>query len=152
MKLLKSVEGEPSEVLMVERMHDRARLPTWGSELAAGMDLYADHAEIVLPEEPCVVRTGIKVAVPDGCYGRIAPRSGLAANHCIGVMAGVIDADYRGEINVLLCNHGTDAYTLLRGDRVAQLIIERIARPEIVETSYLPGTDRGEGGLGSTGR
>jgi len=147
-----SVEGDFVEVLMVERTHDNARLPTWGSELAAGMDLYADHAAIVAPEKPCVVQTGIKVAVPDGCYGRIAPRSGLAANHCIGVMAGVIDADYRGEINVLLCNHGKDAYTLLRGDRVAQLIIERISRPEIMETLHLPGTDRGDDGFGSTGR
>lgn len=89
--------------------------------------------------------------MPAGCYGRVAPRSGLAAKHGIDVGAGVIDEDYRGNIGVVLFNHGKEAFEIKRGDRIAQLICERIVYPVLEEVEKLTETVRGAGGFGSTG-
>lgn len=95
--------------------------------------------------------TDIQVELPSGCYGRVAPRSGLAAKNHIDVGAGVIDEDYRGNVGVVLFNHAQADFDVKRGDRIAQLICERIFYPELVEVSTLNETERGAGGFGSTG-
>jgi dUTP pyrophosphatase len=134
------------------KLHPAAKLPARGSEHAAGLDLYAVE-DVTL--EACggraMVRTGLSVAIPRGFYGRVAPRSGLAVKHGLDVLAGVIDADYRGEIVCALVNHGRETLTLEAGQRVAQLIVEAIITPEAVWADALDETARGAGGFGSTG-
>lgn len=139
--------------LKVKLLHPRAKLPTRGSAGAVGYDLtYAgDRLMGVGVDAQNTVPTGIAVKIPDGYYGRVAPRSGLAAKQGIDVLAGVIDPDYRGEIKVILYNHGSAPMWIEPGDRVAQLIIEAVATPEVEQVEDLDATERGEGGLGSTG-
>lgn len=98
-----------------------------------------------------LVKTDIQIEVPEGCYGRVAPRSGLAVKNFIDVGAGVIDEDYRGNVGVVLFNHSDNAFEIKKGDRIAQLICERITYPEVVEVDTLTDTVRGAGGFGSTG-
>lgn len=98
-----------------------------------------------------VVKTDLSIAIPENTYARIAPRSGLAVKHFIDVGAGVVDFDYRGNIGVVLFNHSDIDFAVCRGDRIAQLIIERIAMVDIEEVPELPSSDRGECGFGSTG-
>lgn len=102
--------------------------------------------------EKTLVKTDIQIALPSGCYGRVAPRSGLAAKHFIDVGAGVIDEDYRGNLGVVLFNFGKEKFEVKKGDRIAQLICERIFYPEIEEVQVLDDTERGAGGFGSTGK
>ncbi|KAL9934092.1 hypothetical protein V8E36_007174 [Tilletia maclaganii] len=129
-----------------------AQLPTRGSAQAAGYDLYAAEDFLLRGKNGRgVVPTGIKVAIPEGCYGRVAPRSGLAAKHGIDVGAGVIDSDYRGLLGVLLFNLGDSDFQIKTGDRIAQLVIEQIRTPDVLEVESLEDTDRGAGGFGSTG-
>lgn len=98
-----------------------------------------------------MVPTDISVAVPPGTYGRVAPRSGLAAKHGINTGAGVIDQDYRGPVFVLLFNHEDKDFEVAQGDRCAQLVLERIVNPDVVVVEELSSTERGSGGFGSTG-
>lgn len=98
-----------------------------------------------------LVKTDIQIEVPTGCYGRVAPRSGLALKNSIDVGAGVIDEDYRGNVGVILFNFSDLDFDVKKGDRIAQLICERIAYPKLVEVDTLTETVRGEGGFGSTG-
>ncbi|PWN51790.1 putative dUTP pyrophosphatase [Violaceomyces palustris] len=128
-----------------------AKLPTRGSASAAGYDLYASERVTIEKGKRKVVQTGISLAIPEGCYGRVAPRSGLASKHGIDVGAGVIDSDYRGLLGVLLFNFGESDFAINEGDRIAQLVIERIATPEVEEVDSLDETVRGAGGFGSTG-
>ena len=109
-------------------------------------------ADITVPAHGrAIVPTGLALAAPPGTYARVAPRSGLAVKHFIDTGAGVVDEDYRGEVGVVLFNHGGDAFEVRRGDRVAQLILERIVTPEVEEVDDLDATARGAGGYGSTG-
>ena len=140
------------EHLHFKRFHPEAKLPTRGSERAAGLDLYAVERVMIEPGGRAAVRTGLAVAVPRGFYGRIAPRSGLAVRHGIDVLAGVIDSDYRGEILCALVNHGREPFEIEPGARIAQLVIEVIATPEPVWAEDLEATERGAGGFGSTGQ
>ena len=119
----------------------------------AGIDLRARVDTVLGPGEWAMVPTGIAVAIPEGHAGLVAPRSGLAARHGISVVngPGVVDAGYRGEINAILINHGDEAVTLLRGDRIAQLVVVPIAEVVLAEVEELPETSRGTGGFGSTG-
>lgn len=132
-----------------------AQIPHYGSSDAAGMDLYADIGKDGVVQinsgERKLIKTGIAMAVPPGYYGRIAPRSGLAYKNGIDVMAGVIDGDYRGEIGVILINFGHDPFNVHTGDRVAQMIFERYSPAFAYKVAVLPGTERGDGGYGSTG-
>ena len=112
--------------------------------------LFVAAMALVVPS--VTVPTGLRIAVPSGTYGRLAPRSGLAANYGIGVGAGVIDADYRGEIQVVLFNHGISHYHFRQGDRIAQLIVESIASTDVVLCKVEDSTVRGSGGFGSSGR
>lgn len=136
-----------------KRLHKDARLPVRSSEGAAGLDLYCIERVEIPAGRQAVLPTGLAVAIPHGYYGRIAPRSGLAVKHGINVHAGVVDADYRGEIKVALINHGDKLVEFKPGDRIAQMIVERCAMwltpawvPELLDT------ERGEGGFGSSGR
>jgi dUTP pyrophosphatase len=128
--------------------------PTRAEVGAAGYDLSACEDKIIPAGKWDKVDTGIAVEFPCYCYGRVAPRSGLAFKKGISVGAGVIDSSYRGTIQVILFNHGTEAFSVKSGDRIAQLIFEKIYTPELEEVTYehLTTTDRGEGGFGSTGR
>jgi dUTP pyrophosphatase len=126
--------------------------PTKGSVKAAGYDLKSAYDCTVPARGKALVDTGIKVQLPEGCYGRIAPRSGLAVKNFIDVGAGVVDEDYRGVIKVVLFNHSDSAFEVKSGDRIAQFICERIYYPDLEEVKELTETERGEGGFGSTGK
>ncbi|MBZ3879774.1 Deoxyuridine 5'-triphosphate nucleotidohydrolase, mitochondrial [Sciurus carolinensis] len=125
---------------------------TQGSKWAAGYDLYSAYDYIVPPMEKALVKSDIEIVLPSGCYGRIAPRSGLAAKHFIDVGAGVIDEDYRGNVGVVLFNFGKEKFEVKKGDRIAQLICEWIFYPDIEEVQGLNDTERGSGDFVSTGQ
>lgn len=126
--------------------------PERASAWAAGYDMKANCQVTVAPGKCALVGTGVHMAIPKHMYGRIAPRSSLAYKHSIFVNAGVIDADYTGELKILLHNAGDDAFTCKAGDRVAQLIFELKGDPTLKMVSELEATRRGAGGFGSTGR
>jgi len=137
--------------MQVKRTNPAAAMPVRGSVAAAGFDLAAAEANIVKAGGKAIIKTGLSIAIPQGTYARVAPRSGLAAKKMIQVGAGVIDYDYRGEVGVVLFNHGTDDFEVQVGDRVAQLILEKVAMSRAVEVESLDETERGAGGFGSTG-
>lgn len=130
--------------------------PTRATEHAAGFDLRAavDAPLVLLPGARALVPTGISLAIPPSYEAQVRPRSGLAINHGIGVLnsPGTIDADYRGEVKVILINHGIEPFTISRGDRIAQLVIAALADCELELMESLPETPRGTGGFGSSGR
>ena len=129
-------------------------LPSYATEGAAGLDLRADLAVTLLPGARALVPTGLTLAIPPGYEGQVRPRSGLALRDGITCLntPGTIDCDYRGEVGVILANLGQKTVALSRGDRIAQLVIARVERAELVESASLPPTGRGEGGFGHTGR
>jgi deoxyuridine 5'-triphosphate nucleotidohydrolase len=141
----------PEKNLRVIRLSDKATLPTRGSEEAAGLDLYSAEDITVPAKGKALVDLQLSMAVPSGCYGRIAPRSGLAVKHAIDVGAGVIDPDYRGTVKVLLFNLSDTDFQVKHKDRIAQLIFENITTPAVIEVTTLEDTLRGHGGFGSTG-
>lgn len=130
-------------------------LPKYQTALSAGMDLHANLTEPVVlePQARMLIPTGLFLELPEGYEAQVRPRSGLALKHGITVLnsPGTIDADYRGEIKVLLINHGQDAFTIQNGERIAQMVIAQHATVQWVETQSLSNTERGEGGYGSTG-
>jgi dUTP pyrophosphatase len=132
-------------------------LPAYQSEGAAGLDLIAavpaDAPTAIAPGGRALIPTGIAIALPDGTEGQIRPRSGLAIRHGVTVLnaPGTIDADYRGEIQVILVNHGSEDFVILRGTRIAQLVIAPIQHAKIVNSEILEPTSRAAGGFGSTG-
>ena len=139
-------------VLKFAKITDKAYAPMKGSKYAAGFDLRSAYEYVVPARGKELIKTDLQVEVPDGTYGRVAPRSGLAWKNYIDVGAGVIDADYRGNVGVILFNHSNEDFKVLPGDRIAQLICEKITYPELQEVPTLDNTDRGEGGFGSTGK
>ncbi|NXY20671.1 DUT protein, partial [Atrichornis clamosus] len=143
---------EDAARLRFTKLSENAFAPSRGSARAAGYDLYSAYDCVIPPMEKAVVKTDIQIALPSGCYGRVAPRSGLAAKHFIDVGAGVIDEDYRGNVGVVLFNFGKETFEVKKGDRIAQLICERIYYPELEEVEALDDTERGKGGFGSTGK
>ena len=128
-------------------------LPAYESEHAAGMDLRAAEDAILPPGGRALVATGFAIALPHGFEAQVRPRSGLAAKHGVTLLnsPGTIDADYRGEIKVILVNHGREAFAVKRGDRIAQMVVAPVTRVVLKETLELSGTARGQGGFGSTG-
>ena len=140
--------------LKVYLRSEKAKVPTKGSALAAGYDLYSSEEAIIPAHGQGLVSTDISIIVPVGTYGRVAPRSGLAVKHGISTGAGVIDADYRGEVKVVLFNHSEKDFEIKQGDRIAQLVLEQIINADIKEITLeeLDNTERGEGGFGSTGK
>lgn len=133
------------------KMTDNAFMPTKGSKRAAGYDLYSAYDYSIEPMSNALVKTDLQIQIPEGCYGRVAPRSGLALKHFIDVGAGVVDEDYRGNLGVVLFNFGKEDFKITKGDRVAQLICEKIEYPELEEVENLDTTNRGDSGFGSTG-
>jgi dUTP diphosphatase len=133
-------------------------LPAYQSAHAAGLDLLAavpaDSPLILAPGQRALVPTGLTIALPPGYEAQVRPRSGLAARHGVTVLnaPGTIDADYRGEIGVLLVNHGNAPFAIHRGERIAQMVIAAVVRAELVPVVSLAATERGGGGFGSTGR
>ena len=130
-------------------------LPAYATEHAAGMDLCAAIANdiIVAPGQRVLVPVGLSIALPEGYEAQVRPRSGLALKHGITVLnsPGTIDADYRGEVQVILANMGTEAFTITRGMRIAQMVVAAYARVVWLEAAELPASGRGAGGFGSTG-
>lgn len=149
------VAGPAVEVtLPVRRLDPTLPLPSYAHPGDAGLDLRARIDVTLAPGERAVVPTGVAVALPHGYAGFVHPRSGLAARHGVTIVnaPGTIDAGYRGELLLVLVNHDPDrAVTLMRGDRVAQLVVQPVATATLIEVAELPGTARGDGGLGSTG-
>jgi dUTP pyrophosphatase len=127
-------------------------LPAYASAGAAGADLRASEAVIIPAGGRVAVATGLRLQLPPGHVGLVWPRSGLAVRHGIDTLAGVIDSDYRGEVRVVLVNHGQAAFHVAAGDRVAQLLLQRVERAVFVTSEEIEDTDRGGGGFGSTGR
>jgi dUTP pyrophosphatase len=133
-------------------------LPAYQSSHAAGLDLLAAVPEqtpvVLAPGRHAMIPTGLIIALPDGFEAQVRPRSGLAAKHGVTVLnsPGTVDADYRGEINVLLINLGSEPFTIRRGERIAQMVIAPVTRAELVRAVSLSSTERGSGGFGSTGR
>jgi dUTP pyrophosphatase len=140
-----------TNVLCFKQLDPRATLPARGSVFSAGLDICSIEDLVLEPHQRTAARTGLAVAIPHGFYGRVAPRSGLAAKHGLDVLAGVIDSDYRGELCCLLYNTGDTSITLPAGSKICQLIIEKIIAPKAVWANDLDETARGAGGFGSTG-
>ncbi len=138
----------------VKKLHENAKLPVYGSEHAAGADLYALEDDTVQAGETVFVHTGIAIELPAGTVGLIYARSGLACKQGLAPAnkVGVIDCDYRGEIVVALHNHGTETRHVAAGDRIAQLVVAPYYTAEFEEADALSETVRGVGGFGSTGR
>jgi dUTP pyrophosphatase len=149
-----------STVVRVQRLEHGADipLPAYETAAAAGMDLRAavpaDQPMILHPGDRAAVPTGLAIALPDGFEGQVRPRSGLALRSGITQLntPGTIDADYRGEVKVILINHGAEAFTVRRGDRIAQLVIAPVIQASWDEVESLDETARGAGGFGSTGQ
>jgi dUTP pyrophosphatase len=138
-------------VLRFKQLDPRAVLPKRGSRLAAGLDVWSIENLDIGPGQRAMAKTGLAVAIPAGFYGRIAPRSGLAAKNGLDVLAGVIDSDYRGEVCCLLYNTSDEVISLPAGSKICQLIVEQIITPEADWATELDETARGAGGFGSTG-
>lgn len=145
---------QPSKMFKVLLTNLNATFPKRADIGAAGYDLSSVDKVCIEPGTQAIVDTGLVLEFPSDCYVRVAPRSGLAAKHAIDVMAGVIDSTYRGNVKVILHNHGTESFMVNVGDRIAQMIFEKIYTPDlqqVQEMTELTTSDRGQGGFGSTG-
>ena len=142
--------------ILVKKLDSRVKLPSYKTIGSSGMDLMAltDKPIIILPKKSYLVPTGISVAMPKNYEIQIRPRSGLAAKNNISILntPGTIDSDYRGEIKIILFNHGSDEFLINNGDRIAQIVLMPVHKIDFEEVDNLPDTLRGEGGFGSTGR
>lgn len=134
------------------KLDPNAKIPSKANPQDAGFDIYALDGGCIAPKMRLMIPTGIAVAIPRGWYGRVAPRSGLAHNYGLDVLAGVVDSTYRGELKVILINHGSGDFKFEAGDRIAQLVLERCGEWDIKEVASLDETTRGVGGFGSTGK
>ena len=145
--------GERLPPVKFTKISVNATTPKKGTKYSAGHDLFSAYDYTLHAKSRKLVLTDIRIQMPRKCYGRIAPRSGLALNNGIDVLAGVIDQDYRGNIGIILINFGDETFNIKKGDRVAQLIFERIYNPKLFEVNDISGegTARGSGAFGSTG-
>ncbi len=150
------MSGEALHVKIRRVRQGSNKFPRYATTHSAGMDLMADVAAplILLPGERALVPTGIAIALPEGYEAQIRPRSGLALKYGVTLVntPGTIDPDYRGEIGIILINHGAESFTIHPGDRIAQMVFARFERGELAEVAELEETARGEGGFGHTGR
>ncbi len=142
--------------LRVTKLRSEAQLPVRATPKAAGLDLRAclEDPLTLWPGKHALVPTGIAIALPASHEGQVRPRSGLAAKHGVTVLnaPGTIDEDYRGEVKVILVNHGTEPFVIEHGERIAQLVIAPVVYADVAEVASLDETERGEGGFGSTGK
>ena len=152
-----SPQSPPISVL-IRRLHSvpEVTIPQYMTTAAAGMDLHAalDGPLTLAPGQRILVPTGLAMAIPEGYEAQVRPRSGLAWRHGVTLVnaPGTIDADYRGEIGVILINHGQDTVTIQPGERIAQMVFAPVIRAQFIELTELPDTVRGDGGFGHTGR
>ncbi len=139
----------------IKKLHPDAIFPEYMTELAAGLDICAllEQSLFLEPGQRCLVPTGLAFAIPAGYEIQVRPRSGLAIKHGIALVnsPGTIDADYRGEVSIILINHGLESFTINSGDRIAQLVVAPVSQADLVEVSELSDTKRGVGGFGHTG-
>lgn len=145
--------------IKIKRLSDEfsdVQLPAYATEGSAGMDIRAaiENELIIEPGKVALVPTNISVEIPKGYEIQVRPRSGLAANHSIGILnsPGTIDSDYRGEVKIILMNFGYEPFVIHRGDRIAQLVVSKVYQAKIIETENLNSSKRGEGGFGHTGK
>lgn len=145
---------EPLKVKIINR--SRNQLPAYSTPSSAGMDLRADipHRITLYPDEKMLVPTGLFLEIPDGYEAQVRPRSGLAIKHGVTVLnaPGTVDADYRGEVKVILINLGNEAFAIEPGDRIAQMVFARYEKALLVPVETIDKTQRGEGGFGHTGK
>ena len=142
--------------VLVKKLHPKVQLPSYKTEGSSGMDLMAfiERPIKIIPNSSSVIPTGISIAIPNDVEVQIRPRSGLAAKSNISVLntPGTIDSDYRGELKVILFNHGSKEFIINNNDRIAQMILMPVLKVDFEEVSNLPETVRGSGGFGSTGK
>ena len=144
---------EDAPTLKVRLLDPDGRLPARSNQTDAGADLFSAESLMIHPGERATVSTEISLEIPEGFYGRVAPRSGLASKHGVDVLAGVVDSGYRGEVKVVLLNTDkSNTFFVEKGDRIAQIIIEAHFNLPIVKTDSLAESGRGYGGFGSTGK
>ncbi|AZB49116.1 trimeric dUTPase [Vombatid gammaherpesvirus 1] len=149
---LQAAHTDTTPKIIFKRTSTHATLPTRATPRSAGLDLYSAYDYTIAPGTNCLIRTDLQMTLPPNTYGRIAPRSGLALLRSICVGGGVVDEDYRGHVGVILFNLGEKPFHVKQGDRIAQLICEKIEYPQVVEDSEaMDATTRGEAGFGSTG-
>ena len=143
------------ETVKIKKLNENAKIPTYGTEFAAGADLYAniDDKETILPHETKLIKTGVAMAIPKGLVGLLFARSGLASKKGLAPAnkVGVVDSDYRGEVMVALHNHSSEDKTIEPNERIAQFVIAPYLKAEFEEVDSLDDTTRGSGGFGSTG-
>jgi dUTP pyrophosphatase len=137
--------------LKIQKIDAKAKLPSYAHEGDAGMDLYSLEAITILPGERKPIRTGISMAIPRGCVGLIWDKSGLSLKEGLTTLGGVIDSGYRGEVLVSMANISNKRYTIEAGHKIAQMLIQKVESPTIVEVQGLNTTKRGRGGFGSSG-
>ena len=142
--------------ILIKRINSKVKLPKYKTDGSSGMDLMAflDKPIVIIPKRSCMIPTGLSIAIPDNTEVQIRPRSGLAAKNNISVLntPGTIDSDYRGELKVILYNHGIKDFIVNNEDRIAQMVLVPIIKATFEEVESLPSTIRGEGGFGSTGK
>jgi dUTP pyrophosphatase len=142
-------------IIVPTLLSEKAELPAYASDLAAGADVraYVKEGMIILPGDSALIPTGLRVAIPEGYELQVRPRSGLALKNTVTVLntPGTIDSDYRGEIGVILINHGREPFTVVPGMRIAQLVLATVVQAQFVTEEALTATSRGEGGFGHTG-
>jgi len=151
----KSLQAADSEVYVkIQQLHAHAVQPAYQTQGSAGMDVHSVVDLTILPGKTALVPTGIALGIPDGYEAQVRPRSGLAFKYGVTVLnsPGTIDSDYRGEVKVILINHGDQEFIIRRGDRIAQLVFCPVNRATLIVTGELDTTARGQGGFGSTGK
>ncbi len=143
-----------AEKLIIKLVHEDAKLPYRANEGDAGLDLFSIEEKIIQPGEATLVGTGLQIELPKGTEAQIRPRSGLALKHSITVLnsPGTIDEGYRGEIKVILINHGNEPFKVEKDMRIAQMVVASVLKVELVEADVLSETDRAAGGFGSSGK
>jgi dUTP pyrophosphatase len=139
-------------IVKIKKLHPEAKVPSYAHPGDAGMDLYALEETVVRPGETAKIRSGLAFELPEGYVGLCWDKSGVSTKGKIKTVAGVLDSGYRGELLMAVINLSTEPYTFHKGDKVLQMLIQKVERPEIVEAEELSGTARGEGGFGSTGK
>jgi dUTP pyrophosphatase len=137
--------------LSVKKLHPEAKLPTRAHASDAGLDLYSVEDMVLAPGQRHGVATGVAFAIPNGYVGLVWDKSGVALNGGVTCLGGVVDAQYRGEVKVIVLNTSDTPYEIKSGQKIAQLLIQEVALPEVVEVENLDDTSRGDGGFGSTG-
>ena len=142
--------------ILIKKLNSKVKLPKYKTDGSSGMDLMAflDKPVSIMPHKSELIPTGLSIAIPDNTEVQIRPRSGLAAKNNISVLntPGTIDSDYRGEIKVIIYNHGNENFSINNGDRIAQMILAPVVKMELEEKNDLPKSIRGKGGFGSTGK